>query len=111
MDSDEREIFNFLKTRSSEFVNAAEISRRAGSKKRFHEDRDWAKPILKRMEERNILQSDMLGRFRIRPTKTKKGNRWVAPEIAKLLEEKGVKVEDAAGGMDEIAGDDYYEQL
>jgi len=111
MDSDEREIFSFLKTCGSEFVNAAEISRRAGNKKRFHKDRDWAKPILMRMADRNIVESDMMGRFRIRPTKKKKGQRWVAPDIAKMLEEKGVKVEGAAGGMDEIAGDDYYEQL
>jgi hypothetical protein len=63
------------------------------------------------MEERNIVESDMLGRFRIKPGKKNKGQRWVAPEIAKMLEEKGVKIEQAEGGEHEIAADDYYEQL
>ena len=43
MDSDEREIFHYLKTWGKDFVGAKEVSRRAGSKKRFYENPDWAK--------------------------------------------------------------------
>ena len=108
MDGDEREIFQFLKNRGEEFVNAVEIARRAGGKKRFHDDPEWAKPILGRMTERGILQSDALGRYRVKPVGRKgKDKRWVAPDIAKILEESGVEVE----GTNELGSDDFYEQL
>jgi hypothetical protein len=111
MDTDEREIFQFLKTWGSDFTSAMEVSRRAGSKKRFYEDPGWAKPILMRMEERGILQSDLQGRYRIKPLlKKKKGSQWVAPDIAKILKESGVEVE-AEGSEGDIADDDYYDQL
>ena len=108
MDGDEREIFQFLKTRGAEFVNAVEIARRAGGKRRFYDDADWAKPVLARMAERGVLQSDPSGRYRLKPVARKgKDKRWVSPDIAKILEESGVKVEDA----DQLGSDDYYEQL
>ena len=110
MDTDERDIFQFLKTWGAEFTNAKEVARRATSKKRFYDDPDWAKPILMRMEERGILESDIQGRYRIKPvSRKKKGNQWVAPDIAKILKESGVEVE--AGGEGDIADDEYYEQL
>lgn len=109
MDSDEREIFQFLKTRGSDFVNGAEIARRASSKKRYHDDPNWAKPILVRMQERGLLEHNALGQYRIKPVPRKgKGNRWVAPDIAKILEESGVKIE---GAESETATDEYYEGL
>ena len=49
MDTDERDIFQFLKTWGAEFTNAKEVARRAASKKRFYDDPDWAKPVLMRM--------------------------------------------------------------
>jgi len=108
MDGDEREIFQFLKSRGEEYVNAVEIARRAGGKRKFYEDADWAKPILVRMTERGILQSDALGRYRVKPVARKgKDKRWVSPDIAKILQESGVEVE----GANELGSDDYYEQL
>jgi hypothetical protein len=108
MDSDEREIFHFLKSRGEEFVNAMEIARRASGRKRFHEDPDWAKQFLVRMAERGILEVDPLGRYRIKPVGRKgKDKRWVAPDIAKILQESGAEVE----GTSELGSDDYYEQL
>ncbi len=108
MDGDERDIFQFLKTRGNDFVNAMEISKRAGNKKRFYQEPDWAKVVLMRMEERGILESDPTGRFRIKLVSRKdKNKRWVAPDIAKILQESGVETE--AGG--DIASDEYYEQL
>jgi hypothetical protein len=110
MDMDERDIFQFLKTWGADFTNVREIARRASSKKRFYEDPDWAKPTLLRMVERGILESDMQGRYRIKPVpKKKRGRQWVAPDIATILQESGVAVEDAGAG--DIAADEYYEQL
>ncbi len=108
MDSDEREIFHYLKTWGTEFVSAKEISRRAGSKKRYHSDPDWAKPILMAMVERGVLESDALGRYRIKPKRKKGGGRWISPDIEKLLKEKGIQVE--TNGAD-LASDEHYEQL
>lgn len=110
MDIDEREIFLFLKTYGADYVAAREICRRAGGKKRYHEDHEWAKPILMRMLERGILETSAEGQYRIKAQKKKKGSRWVSPDIAKILQENGMEVDKAdAGG--EIASDDFYEQL
>ena len=108
MDTEEREIFHFLQTWGSEFVSYKEIARRAGGKKKFHENPDWAKPLVMRMQERGVLESDTLGRYRIKPVTSKnKATRWVAPDIAKLLQEKGVKVE----GAEETGTEEYYDGL
>jgi hypothetical protein len=109
MDSSEREIFYYLKTWGKEFVSAKEVCRRAGTKKQYNENNDWAKPILQSMTERGILESDALGRYRLKPTPKKHGaGRWVSPEIEKILKESGVKVEIQG---DETAADEHYEQL
>jgi hypothetical protein len=108
MDGDEREIYQFLKTWGTTYVGATEIARRATIKKRFYEEPDWAKQVLLRMEDRGILESDSQGRYRIKAASTRdKNKRWVAPDIAKILNESGVEV--AAG--DGAAPDEYYDQL
>ena len=109
MDADEREVFNFLQAYGEEWVNAKEVCRRAGGKRRFNEDNHWARPILQRMKERQILEGDMLGRYRIKPPprQGQKG-RWVSPDIAKILEEGGVQA-DTEGTQ--ASSDEQYEQL
>ena len=132
MTSDERDIFQFLKTWSSTFVNASEVSRRAGSKKRAHDEPNWAKPILMNMAERGILEADIQGRYRIKPVSRKKKGKWVAPDIAKILADNEIPIPgegapDATGGVpaeggmaaptvagegeSQLADDEYYEQL
>lgn len=109
MDVDEREIFLFLKTYGADFVASREICRRAGGRKRYHEDHEWAKPILIRMAERGILESNSEGQYRVKPTAKKKEGRWMSPDIAKILKESGVEPEEK--GQEGIGSDDYYEQL
>jgi len=111
MDADEREIYQYLKSWGSEFVAAREIGRRAGGRRRFNEEPEWAKPVLLRMVERGILESNSTGHFRIkRVLKKNKDKQWISPDIATILKESGVEVENAAeeGG---IAPDEYYDQL
>jgi hypothetical protein len=109
MDVDEREIFLFLKTYGNDFVSLREICRRAGGKKRYHEDHEWARPTLQRMVERFILETNTEGQYRVKPVaKKKKSDRWVSPDIAKILKESGVEVEGTGG---DVASDEYYEQL
>ena len=108
MDSEEREIFQFLQTWGADYVSYKEIARRAGGKKKFNENGDWAKPLLIRMSERGVLESDAMGRYRIKPVRSKdKATRWVAPNIAKILQEKGLKVE----GATEAGTEEYYDGL
>lgn len=108
MDIEEREIFLFLRTYAPSYVNGREICRRAGGRRRYDEDHEWAKPILLRMVERGILETNSEGQFRVKPTKRKKGAKWVSPDIAKILKESGVEVDTAEP---EAHSDDYYEQL
>jgi hypothetical protein len=109
MDSDERTIFDYLKTWGEEFVSAKEICRRAGGKRRYVEDNNWAAPILQRMKTCNLLEGDAVGRYRIKPA-PKKGHkgRWVSPDIEKILRESGVKID--AERADALAGEPH-EQL
>jgi hypothetical protein len=81
MDSDEREIYDFLSSYGEEWVNAKEICRRAGGKRRFNEDRLWALPVLDRMKGSQILESDMLRRYRIR---VREGDEEAAPAATDL---------------------------
>lgn len=106
MDADEREIFQFLKSYGGEFLSAMEVCRRAGGKRKFHEDPNWAKQPLIRMAERNILEADQSGRYRIKPVKKHK-QQWIAPDIAKILQESNAEP-DTGGGL---ADDEYYENL
>lgn len=109
MDIDEREIFLFLKTYGADFVAAREVCRRAGGRRRYDEDHEWAIPILIRMVERQILETNAAGQYRVKPKPKEKNERWVSPEIAKILESQGVKVEGQTPG--DLGPDDYYEQL
>jgi hypothetical protein len=108
MDADEQDIFNYLKTFGKEYISVREVCRRAGTKQRFAEEPDWAKPLMVLMADRGILERDVAGRYRIKPKpKKKEHDRWVAPEIAKLLEEKGTEGTTGTGGSDEPTLEDY----
>ena len=108
MDSDERQIFDYLKTWGVDFVHSKEISRRASSKQRYHEDPEWSKQVLMRMQDRGIVESDANGRYRIKPVKKDKHKRWVSPEISKILGEGGV---ESGGGEEGMGTDEHYEEL
>ena len=108
MDADEQDIFNYLKTFGKEYISVREVCRRAGTKQRFAEEPDWAKPLMVLMADRGILERDVAGRYRIKPkSKKKERDRWVAPEIAKLLEEKGAEGATETGESEEPNLEDY----
>jgi hypothetical protein len=92
MDADEREICLYLKGWPGQFVSFAEIARRAGGKRRYREDPNWPLPILSRMVERGMIESDSTGHYRLKPrSKKEKKQRWVSPQIQKILEKSGKK--------------------
>ena len=57
MDADERDICNYLKSWPNQFVAGREICRRAGGKRRFREQANWAIPILVRLVEKGLVDS------------------------------------------------------
>jgi len=111
MDADEREIYHYLKGWGREFVSAREICRRAGGKKRYRAEPQWAMPALARMVERGILESESGGHYRLKPKPKKddKGRRWVSPQIAKVLSQSSKDFSNVI--IVDDPDDSYYESL
>ena len=71
MDAVEREIYHYLKSRRPKTVPARDINRHVGGKRRFRYNPDWANPVLLRMVERNILETDSDGSYRLKPIRVR----------------------------------------
>ncbi|HMJ64570.1 MAG TPA: hypothetical protein VK615_04400 [Candidatus Binatia bacterium] len=67
MSYDEYEILEFLKKFEKVFVSPVEIAKRVGGRQRFHENRDWARPILYRLFVEGLLEADEYGHYRLVP--------------------------------------------
>lgn len=67
MTAEEKEIHDYLSRCPDRFVPAAEICQRAGTRTRYALDRNWAMPILRRMELDGWVESDQMGGYRLRP--------------------------------------------
>ncbi len=90
MDADERDICNYLKAWPGQFVSGREVSRRASGKRRFREEPNWAPPVLSRLVEKGIIESDSTGHYRLRPAEKKtRPTKWISPQIKKILEASG----------------------
>jgi hypothetical protein len=87
MDADEQDICNYLKQWPKQFISGREICKRAGGKRRFREEPHWANQPLLRLVERQILETDSSGHFRL--VEKKQRQRWISPELKKILEEQG----------------------
>ena len=110
MDADERAVYYYLKSRRPQFVPERDINRHVGGKRRFHYNPEWAKPVLLRMIERGILETDVEGAFRLKPLPRKDtpGKRWASPQIAEILKASGKEFDDLITAEDE---DEYYIRL
>src|ERR1043166_2115180 len=90
MDADERDICIYLKGWPSQFVSYREIARRAGGKRRYREDPNWASIVLNRLIEKGKVESDSTGHYRLKVVpKKEKAKRWVSPHIRRILEQSG----------------------
>ncbi len=97
MEADETDICNYLKSWPGTFVSGREIARRASGKRRFHVDPNWAVPILTRLVEEGIVESDSTGHFRLvrkDREKDKKNKRWISPQVRKILEKDPEKFQE-----------------
>ena len=106
MDADEKEVCNYLKACGGQFVSAREIARRASGKWRFREDPNWSMPVLLRLVEKSVLESDATGYYRLRPSDKKKSKKWVSPHIKAILEKSG---KDFGELLDTNQQDDFFE--
>lgn len=92
MDADERDICLYLKGFPGQFVSFKEVSRRAGGKRRYRVEPEWATTVLARLVEKGIIESDSTGHYRLKakPRREKRSqSKWVSPEIRKILERSG----------------------
>jgi hypothetical protein len=67
MNHDEDMILGYLRKFPNAFVSAMEICKRAGDRKRFASEPDWAKPVLVRMTQQRVLECNVTGQYRIKP--------------------------------------------
>lgn len=92
MDSDERQIIDYLKNWPGHFVSAREVARRAGGKRRFRDEPQWSYPILTRLMEKDVVESDGLGHYRLKEVSNRlhrKRRKWVSPQLRRILERSG----------------------
>ena len=66
MNAEEKEIYEFLKTRLGLFISCSEISKYVGRGRQFELDRNWARPLLRRMEMDGVLEANPFGEYRVR---------------------------------------------
>lgn len=93
MDADQTAIIQYLKQSPEDFVSRKEICRRAGGKWRFREDEHWAVPVLSRMREARLVESDDTGHYRlVKQTGNNSRNKqrvWMSPSIRSMLKTSG----------------------
>ena len=110
MDSEERDVFFYLNGQADLFVSAIAIRRHAGGEHKSRAQLDWARPVLLRMIERGILETDESNMYRLKPIPERPATkRWISPQIASILQRSGRNFK----GLVENTGDaeTYYDQL
>lgn len=65
MNAEEQQIYDLLKKDAETFVSVTEISKKLGRGRKFEEDRNWARPVLRRMEIDGLLESNPFGEYRL----------------------------------------------
>ena len=112
MDADQNAICQFLNTWPGQFVSRREICRRAGGKWRYREDENWASPVLQRMVEERIVESDDNGHFRLMKQASSDSNNkrrlWLSPAIKRIFKESGrnfgvLDLDEDADTQDQLA--------
>ncbi len=94
MDADETAICDYLRTWPGTFVSGRQIARRASGQRRFRVDPNWAVPVLMRLVEQGLLESDPTGHYRLVNQERARGNRnkrWLSPQVRSILERQPEK--------------------
>ena len=61
----EQEIHDYLKRSPITFVSVTDVSKNVGHRKWFNADRNWTRPILRRLEMDGWLESNPFGEYRL----------------------------------------------
>ena len=88
MNAEELEVYDFLKQMPRLFISVTEVSKKVGNKRNFLQDRNWARPILRRMELDGLLESNPAGDYRLK--EASEG----APPFMAALDRPGVDLGD-----------------
>ncbi len=88
MQAKERDICTYLKSLPGQFVSAREIARRAGGKSRHRENPHWAAPVIAKLLEKKVIETDSAHNYRL-IVKERKPKRWISPQMKKILEANG----------------------
>ncbi len=96
MNSEETQICEFLKKRGNNYVAATDISRFLDSGRRFQQDRNWARPILRRMEVDGIVEANPYGEYRLKDagTETETETETEPNDFKDALRKPGVSLGD-----------------
>lgn len=65
MGSDEIAVIDYLKQFPKSFTTAAEVCKKAASRRRYARDPEWAKPALRRLEADGHLITDGYGHYKL----------------------------------------------
>ena len=70
-------------------VSAREIARRAGGKSRHREDPHWAAPLIAKLLEQKVIETDSAHNYRLIIKQDRKRKHWISPQMKKILESGG----------------------
>lgn len=84
------DILSYFKANPKVWVKAKELARQVGGKFRFEQNPDWAKPTLKKFANKELIEVDSAGAYRLKPKQRDQRPRiFVTPEIAAALRRAG----------------------
>jgi hypothetical protein len=92
MGHDEDAILSYLAKFPGGFVSSSEVCKRAGSRKRYNENPDWAKALLARMAQAGVLECNATGHYRIKVREEEEEDR-----VKERREYSGMTAEEALG--------------
>ena len=87
--ADESCVLQYLENFPDDFVTEMEIARRADGRTHFMDDTHWAHIALSQLIESGLLETDGLGKFRLKDRSAKAHamvRKFLAPEVREILE-------------------------
>jgi hypothetical protein len=75
MGTDETQVLEYLRQYPDTYISGIEVGKRASGRKRFQQDRDWARPVLRRLEVEFLVESNEYGHYRIAGTGDQRGGK------------------------------------
>ena len=83
-------IMDYLKPMGRQYASPKEVCRRAGGKQKFIEDPYWAKPLLKKLEKKGMIESNSSGHYRLKgEPEDEKKKIPLSPHIQSILARSG----------------------